>query len=279
MPHIPDLRSHDAHDLELVAAFAAGDATGPDLETAAALVAGCAECAAVHHDLRAIAAALPALPAPVRPRDFRLTPEQAAAIRPAGWRRLLGALAGPSFRFAAPLGTGLAALGITGILVGSFASVPLGSGAATAMPAERDGQTRIEASGPAVASSPGSGGDVERPVMILPSEMPAPAGSPDQAYAGQASAGTDTAAGGERPEGSGGGGAGDGGVVTGIAGPDAGNEADETPPDAAGDAVTARQRSAGELIGIVGDAALLVGLSLLALRWTSRRLTLSLIHI
>ncbi len=77
MPHIPD---HAAHDQELVAAYAAGDAAGADLETATALVASCAECAALHHDLRLIAAALPALPAPVRPRDFRLTPGQAAVF-------------------------------------------------------------------------------------------------------------------------------------------------------------------------------------------------------
>jgi hypothetical protein len=34
----------------------------------------------------------------------------------------------------------------------------------------------------------------------------------------------------------------------------------------------AGQRSSGELLGIVGAAALLVGLALLVLRWTSRRL-------
>ena len=130
MPHLPDLRDHPDHDLELVAAYAAGDAAGADLETATTLVAGCPECAALHHDLRAIAAALPALPAPVRRRDFRLTPEQAAALRPAGWRGLLGTLAGPRFRFAAPLGTGLAALGLAGILVGSLGSLPLGIGGA-----------------------------------------------------------------------------------------------------------------------------------------------------
>jgi len=127
MPHIPD---HATHDQELVAAYAAGDATGADLETATALVAACPECAALHHDLRLIAAALPELRAPVRPRDFRLTPAQAASLRPAGWRRLLGTLAGPSFRFAAPLGTGLAALGLAGILVGSLSGVPLGMGGA-----------------------------------------------------------------------------------------------------------------------------------------------------
>ena len=93
MPHLP--ASHADHDPLAIAAYAAGDATGPELDDALALVAACADCAALHHDLRAIAAALPGLPAQARSRDFRLTPEQAASLRPAGWRRLLAPFAGP----------------------------------------------------------------------------------------------------------------------------------------------------------------------------------------
>jgi len=99
MPHLPD---HLTHDPELIAAYAAGDATGPALDQAADLVAGCTECADLHRDLRAISTALPELPAPVRRRDFRLTPEQAASLRPAGWRGVLAAFAAPRFRLAAP---------------------------------------------------------------------------------------------------------------------------------------------------------------------------------
>ena len=73
MPHIPD---HLTHDPELVAAYAAGDATGPDLAAATELVASCTECADLHRDLRAIATALPELPPAVRPRDFRITPSR-----------------------------------------------------------------------------------------------------------------------------------------------------------------------------------------------------------
>jgi hypothetical protein len=131
MPHLPD---HQAdHDPLLLAAYAAGDAEGEDLARARDLVATCDECAALHHDLRAIAAALPAVPAPARTRDFRLSPEQAASLRPAGWRRLLAPLAGPRFAFAAPLGGSLAALGLAGVLVAGAFSAPLagtGGGAA-----------------------------------------------------------------------------------------------------------------------------------------------------
>ena len=129
MPNPP--ASHADHDPLAIAACAAGDATGPELDAALALVAACPDCAALHHDLRAIAAALPALPAPVRSRDFRLTPDQADSLRPAGWRRLLAPLAGPRFAFAGPLGTGLATLGIAGLLVAGSVGIPLG-GAASA---------------------------------------------------------------------------------------------------------------------------------------------------
>ena len=94
MPHLPDSQ-HPDHDLELIAAYAAGDATGPELERATALVAACEDCAALHHDLRSIAAAMPTMPAPARTRDFRLTPEQAAELRPKGLRGLLATLSGP----------------------------------------------------------------------------------------------------------------------------------------------------------------------------------------
>jgi hypothetical protein len=138
MPHMPDSH-HATHDLEIVAAFAAGDATGADLETATTLVASCAECAALHHDLRAIAAAMPALPVPVRSRDFRLTPDQAASLRPRGFRAVLAAFASPRLSFATPLGTGLAAIGIVGVLV---ASGGLPAGGATSGAAAEDANVR-----------------------------------------------------------------------------------------------------------------------------------------
>src|SRR4249919_389914 len=120
MPHIPD---HLTHDPEVVAAYAAGDATGPDL------AAACTECAELHRDLRAIATALPELPVPARTRDFRLTPEQAASLQPSGWRGVLAALASPRFRLAAPLGTGLAAAGLAGLLLATPGGlIPASSG-------------------------------------------------------------------------------------------------------------------------------------------------------
>ena len=190
MPHLP--ASHADHDPLAIAAYAAGDATGPELDDALALVAGCPDCAALHHDLRAIAAALPALPAPPRTRDFRLTPAQAASLRPAGWRRLLAPLAGPRFSFAGPLGAGLATLGLAGFLVAGSFGVPLAatapndggaaaSGAGDATSVERTnggGGTELHAAqSPAAVAVPAAGapGNVPAPSVEAPA-VGAPAG-------------------------------------------------------------------------------------------------------
>src|SRR4029079_12821931 len=89
-------------------------------------------------DLRAIAAAMPELPAPVRSRDFRLTPEQAASLRPSGIRGVLAPISGRRVAFATPLGTGLGALGIVGVLVASGGFVS--GGTAGAAPAKGTGE-------------------------------------------------------------------------------------------------------------------------------------------
>jgi hypothetical protein len=149
MPHLPDSQ-HPDHDLELIAAYAAGDATGPELDRATALVASCTDCAALHHDLRSIAAVMPAMPAPARTRDFRLTAEQAAELRPKGIRGFLATLSGPKFSFATPVGTGLAALGIVGVLVAS-GGLPVGSGGTAAPQPE---SAALEAPGAVASPAP-----------------------------------------------------------------------------------------------------------------------------
>ncbi len=164
MPHLPP--SHADHDPLAIAAYAAGDATGPELDDALALVAACADCAALHHDLRAIAAALPGLPAPARTRDFRLTPGQAASLRPAGWRRLLAPFAGPRFAFAGPVGAGLATLGLAGFLVAGSFGVPLAATAPT--------------DGGAAASGAGDAGAVEMAPQMAPESAAAASMAPTQ---------------------------------------------------------------------------------------------------
>jgi hypothetical protein len=169
MPHLPP--SHADHDPLAIAAYAAGDATGPELDDALALVAACGDCAALHHDLRAIAAALPDLPAPVRTRDFRLAPEQAASLRPAGWRRVLAPFAGPRFAFAGPLGAGLATLGLAGFLVAGSFGVPLAASA----PATGGASA---AASDAAATGTADANAVEMAPQLAPASAPAASTAP-----------------------------------------------------------------------------------------------------
>ncbi len=173
MSHDFDVRatSHDHHDPMLVAAHAAGDLAGAERGQAIALTRTCTSCSALYHDLIAIARATAVVPPPYASsgRDFRLTPAQAARLRPAGWRRLLS-FGRPRLAIARPIGAGLATIGIVGLLIGSL---PLGlPGSAASAPApqlERFGAAANPAGGASFAAPAASdaGGDL----------APRPAGS------------------------------------------------------------------------------------------------------
>jgi len=134
MPHVSEARAtdHDRHDPMLVAALAAGDLAGTERDQVIALTASCADCAALHDDLVAIARATASVPPPIRGtgRDFRLTPEQAASLRPSGWRRFVPAGGGAAFT--RPLGAALATFGIAGILIGTLSLGFTGGSSASA---------------------------------------------------------------------------------------------------------------------------------------------------
>lgn len=139
MPHVDEL-VHDQHDPILVVSLASGDLapTDRDFATAQSLISSCSDCARLHDDVLAIARATKELPPAQRTRDFRLTDADAAKLRPAGWRRLLGGLAsGPLL--SRQLGAGLATLGIAGLLLTALPGIQLGgfasSGAAASQPA------------------------------------------------------------------------------------------------------------------------------------------------
>ncbi len=100
----------------LIVALDGGDLAGAERGRAEALVESCAGCAALRADLTAIRGALVSLPVPPRRRDFQLSPEDASRLRPTAWRRLLGWLAAPGSTVR-PLATGLATLGVVGLLL------------------------------------------------------------------------------------------------------------------------------------------------------------------
>jgi len=288
-----DPAAHATHDTLLVAAFAAGDATGAELETAVALVAGCPGCAALHGDLRLIAAALPAMPTPRRSRDFRLTAGQAASLRPAGWRRLLAPFAGPRFAFAAPLGSGLAALGLAGLLLAgtglplggsSAGAIPAAAPAASAAPTAEDGFVSMAAA--SAAPAPEAQGPVTAPAgntgaaaTAGPAATAAPAPTAGPAGALAPAGGASTSA---NDKGTAAGADGSPGTVAGAAAatPPPASPA-SSPADAPGASREAmRATGVGDqtrgspinpVLPALGAAMLVVGLALAGLRVLSRR--------
>jgi hypothetical protein len=159
---VADGRAHHAtHDLEVVAAWATGEATGTDLERAERQLDACDLCVGVARDLRAITLALQELPSveampalPAAPRDFRLTDEQAARLRPsAPLARWTDRLAAAAATFGRPVGASLAALGFVGLLVGATSLGLLGGGTASATSAPM-----AAAANPTGAPAPGDEG-------------------------------------------------------------------------------------------------------------------------
>ncbi|TME13228.1 MAG: hypothetical protein E6I65_01545 [Chloroflexi bacterium] len=180
---------HALHDEELVAAFAAGDLEDAiEQERARALVERCATCRDIHRDLAVIRTAIRASGTAAEraatmsaPRDFRLTADDAARLRPGspiarvarrlGWRaRLdLGVAA-----FGRPVGAAMATFGVVGLLIGSLT---LGGGPGSLFSAQSAaGPTSApgaEGSGPATSTIDGtnfgpaaSGQDTKNPVPV-----------------------------------------------------------------------------------------------------------------
>ncbi|HET7182090.1 MAG TPA: hypothetical protein VFI15_07660 [Candidatus Limnocylindrales bacterium] len=113
---------HSQHDPVLIAGLAADDLNPTDQSRATALIDSCHECRSLRDDLLAIAQATRALPVLPAPRDFRITPEEAAGLtrtgrRRTGWfDRFLGAILRTG-SFARPLAATFTTLGLVGIFV------------------------------------------------------------------------------------------------------------------------------------------------------------------
>jgi anti-sigma factor RsiW len=147
-----DMQHHD-HDLALIAALAAGDLTEPDRARAQATLDRCTECTAIHADLVALAAATRALPKHARaPRDFRLSPDQAARLRRGSWLRAFLAPLASAGSVTRPLAAAFTSLGVAGLLV--VAVMPGLLGAGTASAPERDRSTAAGAPTVAPAAQP-----------------------------------------------------------------------------------------------------------------------------
>ena len=141
---------HANHDESLVVRLYGND-VGPDERALALdLVAGCEECAALFADLGEIASATAALPTPARPRDFMLTPADAARLRPAEPARGRSAWRD----FTRQLGGAFATLGLVGIIVAgaSTAIAPAATSENFALSSSTGNQDALQAVG---AGAPG----------------------------------------------------------------------------------------------------------------------------
>ena len=114
-------------------------------------------------DLVAIRTATVTLPTPPRVDDYQLTPDDAARLRPGGWRRLVAAIGSGRAAFTRPLAVGLTTLGLAGLLVATVPSVltgttPLGptAGAASA-PQANEGAEDSSTGGAAAGAGSAAG--------------------------------------------------------------------------------------------------------------------------
>ncbi len=164
--------SHAEHDLLLIAQLADGDVTSAERVAGQRQADDCADCALLLADLRAIARATAALPEPKRTRDFRLTDADAARLRPGGIRGFLGWLGSPRLAFVKPLGSGLAALGVAGLLIASlpstFFTTASGPSREVVAPAGGSGSTAGQTADQAGTAAPVSGTTAQPTAFAAP---------------------------------------------------------------------------------------------------------------
>jgi hypothetical protein len=144
---------HDLHERLLIVRFATDDELElGEAARARALVASCPGCATLASDVKAISRATAASLTPSRPRDFRLTPEQAAAAHGSRIRRWLGGLTSPGMGTLRPLAGAAVALGL--LLVVAGGGVP-GFGSASPARDSSTGAAAVRASQETVNATPG----------------------------------------------------------------------------------------------------------------------------
>jgi hypothetical protein len=230
---------HRRHDRLLVARFAAGDAGFGQENEAQDLMRRCSECAALAADISAISKSVAKLPAQPRPRDFRLTAEQAAQLRGSRIDRWLRTVSGSGWSTVRPVAAVALSVGMVMSVVGFLPVI----GAANGVPTGPSGiQQPVSVGQPTPATERSQGapaaGPTDGAVDLAPEGPSSPAsGNMDNAYLTQ-----ETAA------------------------PGAGNE-----PDGIATALPGSGPSVRDLVLISGVAVTIAALAILALLYAARR--------
>jgi len=136
--------AHSSHDALLVARYAAGDAYPGEAAQARQLVNKCAQCAELAADIRTISARTSELRAAKRPRDFRITAEQAEQLRGSWLDRLLRGFAAPGWTVVRPLAGAALAIALVVVVIGAL---PLSNLARGSVPEAANGTTTQVAAG------------------------------------------------------------------------------------------------------------------------------------
>ena len=132
MPNTHSLSAeHRRHDRLLVARFAVGDAGFGQEHEARDLVRRCSECAALAADISAISKSVAKLPAQPRPRDFRLTAEQAAQLRGSRIDRWLRTISGSGWSTVRPVAAVALSVGMVMSVVGFLPVIGAANGGPT----------------------------------------------------------------------------------------------------------------------------------------------------
>jgi hypothetical protein len=248
--------AHARHDTSIVATLAArpDDLDAAEAAAAREQVASCEVCADILADLIALQVALPATATPRRPRDFRLTPEDAQRLHRSGWRRFLGQIGSPRDGFSRPLAIGLTTLGLAGVLLASIPSMTLMAGAGGAAPSTVLAPINQAAPPPAGGEYASDRTSLEAAAAASGAPIASASGAPVPAPNGAASAAASASS--------------DGQVFT-------GGNPDEVVPDITGevDATIRDDASGTSVLFVVGGILLIAGLGLFILRWSARRLS------
>jgi len=120
---------HARHDRLIVTRFAADDSYPTEIDEARQLVTTCSDCARLADDIGLLIAATSKLPAAQRPRDFRLTHEQAESLRGSFLERLLRPLAAPRLAALRPVAGAAMSLGLALVVAGVALPTPSPAGA------------------------------------------------------------------------------------------------------------------------------------------------------
>lgn len=269
-PQTPATRSdHAAHDPTWMAALAARDPdlAPTELTRAQAALETCGQCADLFADLVAVSAAIPSAALPARPRDFTLTPADAARLRSRGIRRWFSAIGSARDGITFPLALGLTTMGIAGLLLATVPGALSGAGGAA---------QALSTVGSAVEPASGGGNAAPSAAAAVPmpaaasaappaaTAAPAAASSPDESERTKAEYGVMSAA----PSA----GAAEEPVFNGDGGDTASDgTAQHNSNDVSRDGYVDGLTGASAL-AVVAGVLLLAGLGLFLLRWTARRL-------